>query len=290
MASKKFIPIQELLDQFEQFQQNKFNTRMDKLTFPYILIIWVSIILFFGLIYYFFAGPTSNLYYNITQQPVQKMLDSIYFSFITATTTGFGDIVPKGAFKVLAITEVVAGLLLLAFVTSKLVSIKQDIILNEIYEISFKERLNRLRSSLLLFRQHLSRIVSKIEDNTITHREINDIYIYISSFEDTLQEIFTLVEGKRNQHFTKDINAIDTELIYNSILQSFEKLKELLVLMNTQKMDWKRDITVESIRKSIFVDKSIYAKLTALGLPDKTRAEIIAHNQKVMAELMKEIE
>ncbi len=287
MIEKKFIPLNDL---FTTFQRSKFDTRMDKLTFPYILVIWISIIVFFGLIYYFFAGPASYLYYNFNQQPVQKLSDSVYFSFITATSTGFGDLVPRGVFKVLAIVEVIAGLLLLAFVTSKLVSIKQDIILSEIYDISFKERLNRLRSSLLLFRQHLSRIVSTIEDSTITKREISDIYIYISSYEDTLQEIFTLVEGKRQSYFTKGINALDTELIYNSILQSFEKLRELLTLMNVQKLEWKRDVTQESIRKCIFVNKSIYAKLTALGLSDKTRAEIIAHNQKVMTDLLKELE
>jgi len=70
----------------------------------------------------------------------------------------------NGFFKLISIFEVVFGLLLLAFVTSKLVSIKQDVILNEIYDISFNERLSMVRSSLLLFRQSLSRMMEKIEE------------------------------------------------------------------------------------------------------------------------------
>ncbi len=86
---------------------------------------------------------------------INNLPDSIYFSFVTATTTGFGDFLPQGWFKLIVIAEVICGLLLLALVTSKLVSIKQDILLKEIYDMSFYERINRLRSGLLLFRQNL---------------------------------------------------------------------------------------------------------------------------------------
>src|SRR3989344_3551522 len=116
---KKFMQLEEM---FDRIKSDKLNTWFDRLTFGHIFIIWACIITVFGILYHFFSGSASNLFYTRTGGPVSSMLDSIYFSFITATTTGFGDIIPHGFFKVIAIFEAISGLLLLAFVTSKLVS------------------------------------------------------------------------------------------------------------------------------------------------------------------------
>src|SRR5262245_55177563 len=40
------------------------------------------------------------------------LLSAIYFSAVTATSVGYGDIVPSGAARVLAIAESIAGLIL----------------------------------------------------------------------------------------------------------------------------------------------------------------------------------
>ena len=129
---------------FDRLNYKGLNTWLDKLTFFKIFLIWTSVIVIFGLIYFFFTTTRAFLFYTTSNSTVDQVLDAIYFSFITATSTGYGDIVPSGVFKIITIFEVVFGLLLLAFVTSRLISIKQDIILTEIYEISFNEKINRL--------------------------------------------------------------------------------------------------------------------------------------------------
>jgi hypothetical protein len=62
-------------------------------------IIWViGVILFFGILFQF------------TQTGAKSFLDSLYFSFVTFTTLGYGDIVPlSGAAKILVIFESVTG-------------------------------------------------------------------------------------------------------------------------------------------------------------------------------------
>jgi hypothetical protein len=205
MKNKDFIPINEMFTRIKKF--SKLYSIFDRLTFFHILLIWSIIIILFGLAYFFLNGGTSFITY--TQEPGKtvSLIDSIYFSFITATSTGFGDIVPKGIFKIVSIFEVVFGLLLLAFVTSKLISIKQDYILNEIYEISFNERISRLRSSLLLFRQNLNKIIDRVEAGKIRMREINDLYIHISGLENILTEV-TNIFSTTSRAFTKVIDNV----------------------------------------------------------------------------------
>ena len=111
------------------------TTWLDKATFPKILAIWFFITLLFGGMYHFLATDSAHLVYSIDHSKVENLTDTIYFSFVAATTTGFGDIVPFGWFKIIAVVQVVIGLLLLAVVTSRLVSIKQDAMLLSLIHI-----------------------------------------------------------------------------------------------------------------------------------------------------------
>jgi len=276
---KKFIPLNQL---FVELRNKKLSTWLDKLNFSHIFIIWMSIVVTFGVMYHFLSTPSSLLIYTSNKEQVTNLVDKIYFSFITATTTGFGDIIPLGFFKVVAIFEVISGLLLLAFVTSKLISIKQDIILNEIYELSFNEKINRLRSSLLVFRQNISRIINKIEENSIRKREINDMYIYISSLEDILNDITSLIDISGKSEFKKVLDTLSTELLFNSIINSFEKLNELITLLNQNKSDWRRDITINLINRCISITDTLFAKLnSSKNLTEKTITDLNIQKNKI---------
>ncbi len=159
---KKFID-----NFFNLANQKRFTTWLDKTNFFHIFFIWALIIVIFGICYFILRTDNTLLYYISEKENVTRLTDAIYFSFVTATSTGFGDIIPLGFFKLMAVLEVIFGLMLLAFVTSKLVSIKQDVILTEIYDLSFNEKINRIRASMLFFRQQISRLIAHIESDTI---------------------------------------------------------------------------------------------------------------------------
>jgi hypothetical protein len=258
------------------------TTWFDRLTFGNIFLIWIAVIFLFGLLYHF-AGQGRALIYAHDDIAVESFLDQIYFSFVTATTTGFGDITPVGTFKFVAAFEVVISLLLLAFVTSKLVMIKQDIILEEIYEISFKERMNRLRSNLLLFRQHLERLIAKVETHTVTSREVNSLSISIVHFEETLHEVVTLFPAKK-QSFTKRIDPVDRELLINSVVLSFEKLEETLRMLNSTQHEWKHPAMLKHLNSCLGHNKALFRELTQ-QLGNDPLSDLSSRNVKAMDKL-----
>ena len=135
---EKFISLDEMVHKLTQERVNRFTTWVDRVTFIHILVVWIVVISSFGIVYFLLASKNAYLLSTASNIPVQGIIDHIYFSFVTATTTGFGDIVPMGYFKLIAIVEVTFGFMLLAFVTSKLVSLKQNVLLDEIYDISFQ--------------------------------------------------------------------------------------------------------------------------------------------------------
>lgn len=245
------------------------STFFDRLTFFHIFLLWTGAIFLFGICYHYFSSTTSFLYYNLNNQLLNSLSDSIYFSFITATSTGFGDIIPFGLFKIMAIIEVVFGLVLLALVTSKIVSIKQNMILSEIYDISLKERVNRMRSSLFLFRQTMARIINNIEDNAVKKRDLNDLYIYFSSFEDTLTEIKFLLT--KSNEYSREVDLLSLELLLTSIVNSLDKLNELINTMNEHQLEWKRDVAVNLIQESLKLSDEIFENCKGSNLPDATK-------------------
>ena len=255
---KEFLNFDDFLN---KFKRHSLKTILDKITFARILFFWISITISFGLIFFFFKSDKSYLYYVLKSANVNSIFDSIYFSFVAATTTGFGDIIPIGAFKVIAVLEVISGLLLLALVTSRLVSIKQDILLNELYDLSFKEKVNKIRSSLLLFRQNVDRILIKIEDNSIRKREVLSLYVYFSSLEDVLNEVFPFVSSSGNKYFTKHIDSVNLELIIISILNSFEKTNELLTALINSKLEWKSDLNKDMVNRCLSSNEKIFSSL-----------------------------
>ena len=225
-----------------------------------IFIVWILIIILFGLIYFLIRESSSHLIYATDAKPA-NFIDSIYFSFITATSTGFGDIWPQGFGKIIAIIEVVMGLIIFAVVTSKLVSIKQDAILNEIYEISISERINRIRSSLYLFRININKKLQKIEEKTIKKWEIDDLWSEINSFEHTLKEIHDIFKRGLKSHYTKMVEEVDAEIILDSVRKSLQKVNDLFMKLNKSGILWKQKITIGLINRCIDMSKIIPEKV-----------------------------
>ncbi len=254
---------------------------IDKLTFTHILSIWITVILLFGVLYYV-AGSSSASLFNVPKGKVTGSLaDALYFSFVTGTTSEFGDMFPFGAFKFVSVLEIIFGLLLFAVVTSKLVSIKQDKILGELYDLSFDEKINRLRSSLLLFRQNLDRIIGRIEEGVLKRRHTNEMSVYISSLEHTFGGVLTLV-SKPAAQFVKSIDPINMELIFNSALSSLEKLHELLALMDQNKIDWKTDSILSQVNKCLLINEELFVKLnTYPALRKETIADLNSRKKDV---------
>lgn len=283
----EFMNIKDFL---KKIKKKGVRNWIDKLTFFHILFIWTTIVVFFGFIYYFFQNGNSHLIYLSSNTTNLSVVDNIYFSFVSATTTGFGDVVPIGFFKVISIFEVVLGLLLLALVTSKLVSIKQDVILEELYEMSFNDKINGLRGSLLLFRQNLDRIIMKIEDGSFKKREIDNLYFYVSSFEDILNEILDFMSKPMSNRFVKSIDPVTTELIFNAVISSFKKLNELITSLEYHNIEWKREITLTLIQNSIRTTDNLFVKLNlSKNLMQQTLKDLNSLKNDVVGELKKKI-
>ena len=87
-------------------------------------IILVATIFVFSFGYYFLCGiPEHGI--GPTQEK-RSYLDCLYFSVVTISSLGYGDLHPLGFSRVLAAIEVVSGLVFIGVFVARIVSVKQD--------------------------------------------------------------------------------------------------------------------------------------------------------------------
>ncbi|WP_251357825.1 potassium channel family protein [Kangiella sp. TOML190] len=73
----------------------------------------------FGIAHYFLVNNTSdNFIMHSSGKAAHGFMESIYFSFISYTSLGYGDLVPEGPIRFMVGTECLLGLVLIAWTAS----------------------------------------------------------------------------------------------------------------------------------------------------------------------------
>ena len=98
----------------------------------------------------------------------QGFASALYFSLVTATSIGFGDVVPVGFARLVAVVEGGATLVVLACLVSKLVSRHQEELTDETHRLAFETQLGRVRTNLHLVLAELQSIESSLGDRNET--------------------------------------------------------------------------------------------------------------------------
>lgn len=147
--------------------------------------------------------------------------DCIYFSFVTATTVGYGDIVPSASWaRALAAIEAMGGMVLVGAVISRLLSSQQEKLLQETHELAFNERLGRMQNSL-----HL--LISEFQDLELLHiegkTERAKSHLRFSSGATILLRDLTIVKDLLQQRVEKAEEGSLELLLFtlNSALQAY---------------------------------------------------------------------
>ncbi len=98
------------------------------------------------------------------------LASALYFSFVTATSVGYGDIVPVGMARALAVAEAVTALLIFGAVVAKFVSHRQEELVSEIHRVTFEERLDRVQTNLHMVISELLSISAMCEAKSPLNR------------------------------------------------------------------------------------------------------------------------
>lgn len=149
---------------------------VDRLSTFQLFLIWIGTILLSGFGYW--IGALLGAHGLIeggapVGTGIKGLFSALYFSFVTATSVGYGDVLPVGSARVIAVTESAAALLIFGAVVAKFVSHRQDELVNEIYRVTFDERLDRVQSNLHMVISELLSLASICETPTMPMHRVS---------------------------------------------------------------------------------------------------------------------
>ena len=158
---------------------------------------WLSMIIAFGVIYWL-AGIGMGWGLQAGNAEVKPDLSgfatAVYFSFVTALSIGYGDVIPLGALRILAVIEGIAGLLIFGCVISKLVSRRQEELIEEIQRTTFDDRLDRVRTNLHLVFSDLGAVQQlQAEQGVLPEQVLRRLESTVRVFRGELQTIHDLL-------------------------------------------------------------------------------------------------
>lgn len=148
--------------------------RLAERSYGVLIGIWLGMVLGLGTLYWLL---TPSILGGLLEagEPISfdlhGLVTAIYFSFVTATSIGFGDVVPVGVVRALAVLEGATGLLIFGCIVSKLVSRRQDELAEDTHRITFEERLGRVRTNLHLVLSDLQAIAGDVRSEGLAWRE-----------------------------------------------------------------------------------------------------------------------
>lgn len=149
-------------------QQDGLLRLVDALTIGQWAALWCAMVLVSAGLYWIGTlTPWPGLFHDGRPVPTgwQGFLDCLYFSVVTATTLGYGDIVPLTPWsRVLAATEAIGGMFFVGALISRLLTAQQEKLLRDTHNLAFQERLGRMQTSL-----HL--LIADFQDMEARHTE-----------------------------------------------------------------------------------------------------------------------
>jgi potassium channel LctB len=166
-----------------------------------LITVWLGMIVAFGFLYWG-AGLAMGLGLQAGSSTVNTDLDgfgtALYFSFVTALSIGYGDVIPVGPVRVLAIIEGISGLMLFGCVISKLVSRRQEELTEDIHRTTFEDRLDRVRTNLHLVFSDLGSVQQlQAEQGALPELVLRRLESTVRVFRGELQTIHDLLYGAR---------------------------------------------------------------------------------------------
>jgi rhodanese-related sulfurtransferase len=202
---------------------------LEKSSFLTLLGAWLGMVAIFGLIYAtmpMVLGSDAGLKENgrMLGRSLPDLMTALYFSFVTATSVGFGDVVPVGPIRIFAVLESGLELLLFGVIVTKLVQSRQEELIEETHRIAFEDRLARVRTNLHFVLMELQQIEAECHNRAFApDRIMPRIESVIMVFVGELKSIYDLL---RQSHETPMDTILESMLA--SLTANLRQLRDLL--------------------------------------------------------------
>lgn len=214
--------------------------RLTLLSYSSLLLLWVATVIGFAIVYYtlsFFPGMHS-LYGLADLQPMERFFNALYFSVITSTTVGYGDLTPQGISKLFAAVQSVSGFFIAALFVAKLVAYRQEVTLERVYELTFQAHVQSIRENFYLIRKDLDAAMREMEqEKALTVHAWDNLGTAFRQARSLLEEVLGFYATDQHAHTIDPKREI---LLLDAVNRTVQRLRHLLEGFDRHGVEWRR--------------------------------------------------
>jgi len=189
---------------------------------------------------------------------VAEFFEALYFSVITATSVGYGDIIPQGISKIFAALEAVLGLSLFAILVSKPISERQERTLSRTHKLTLDGMLTTIREGFFIMRKDFDDMMKEANSNTLSENTMANLAVALEQGQILMEDIPTFYDVDRS------ISGLDERrelLLAESVDRTFIRLIATLETLDQHSLEWrgKREV-VQALDELLMVAKKVIPK------------------------------
>jgi hypothetical protein len=205
------------------------------------LVLWFGVILTFAVMYFYLSfvpGQGSDQIAAVSD-PLERFLTALYFSAITGSTVGYGDVLPLGISRGLAALEGVLSFILLAVFVSRIASRKQDAAISDIHLLARDSLFNSFRHGLFIARKDLDIIVQKVESGAVLverdWKNVRTAFRLMHTQIDNIPQLYAT--NKKGEQIDED----HEQLVLDSVERSLRRAREVMTILEERGISCKSD-------------------------------------------------
>ena len=225
--------------------------RITDLSYSTLFVLWGLMVVLFAILY-------TKASYISGQGPAQieglnifyRFSNSLYYSVITATSTGYGDITPSGISKIFASLQSMFSIFLFAIFVTKLVSRRQDIALQQIHKLSFEDVFHNIREGLFIVRKDFDHIITKASmQHALSEEDWNDLTTAYRQAQSFLRRILDFYDAQ-NRLYTIDERR--EELLHDGVKRTLKRIVHLTEILQSKHVNWtENNESIEELRELV---------------------------------------
>ena len=262
----------------------RFVDTIVEFSYQSLFLLWFSLATLIGVFYFFLSFVPNEGSVQLARIDTlwSRFWNSIYFSFVTATSTGYGDITPVGISKFLAIFQSILALLIFAVLVTKLVSRKQDVALRQIHKLVFEDVFHNIREGFYIVRKDFDRIIRKIENrDPLTEHDWEDLQTAYRQAQSFLRRVPDFYDPENRLY---EIDVRREELLHDGLHRTLTRLRHLINLFESKNVPWiSHNASLEELREFLQlleVTLRFWQKHSPHGNNDAFR-ELLNHEEEI---------
>lgn len=246
--------------------------KLTKLNYTTLFGVWASMALLFACLYFAlsFIGDGQHGPSQIhDMDTLNRFYNALYYSIITATSTGYGDITPHGLSKIVASMQSISALFVFAVFVTKLVSHQQEMTLNEVHRLTFEDVFHNTREGMFIARKDFDHVMRHVREHgemdtehwenlSIAYRQLQTLFEEIPDFYQNEVHRYT-IDQKREQ------------LLLEAVHRTLHRINQMIDVLSEHNVDW---LNHEQSMKELSELATIITSITPIW---KERSPYAAH-------------